>query len=106
MLATAPEASWRDPAQALQLARMAFAHVSADPTGFEIQAAAYADAGHFKRAVHIERRALAQAHALIWALAPLQQHLARYRAHGTWFGNLLTQGMPPAVAGRAAPAAS
>ncbi len=106
MLATAPEASWRDPARALQLERMAFDHVGADPTGSEIRAAAYADEGHFKRAVHAERRALAQAHALGWALAPLRKRLARYRAHRDWFGNLLTARIPPAVAGRGAPAAS
>lgn len=95
LLAAAPQAGLRDPAQALRLESEAFAHVAVDPTGYEIRAAAFAAEGHFKRAVSAERQAIAHARALGWTLAPLQGRLARYRAGKPWFGNLLNFGEPP-----------
>ena len=94
LLAAAPQSGLRDPARALRLEREAFEHVGVDPTGYEIRAAAYAAEGHFKRAVRLERRAIAHARALGWSLAPLQARLRRYRAGKPWFGNLLNFGVP------------
>lgn len=94
MLAAAPQARFRDPARALRLEQKAFAHVDVDPTGYEIRAAAEAAEGHFKRAVSAERRAIAHARRLGWALAPLKSRLARYRAGKPWFGNLLNDTVP------------
>ena len=107
LFAASPEARYRDPARALRLEKEAFAHPTVDPTGYEIRAAAYAAEDHFARAVHAERRAIAQAHGLGWSLAPLRARLARYRAGKPWFGNLINYGttvterpIPPCAAGK------
>ncbi len=107
LLAAAPEARDRDPARALRLEKEAFAHPAADPTGYEIRAAAYAAEGHFAHAVDAEQEAIAQARRLGWSLAPLQTRLARYRAGKPWFGNLINLGtpiserpIPPCAAGK------
>lgn len=94
LLATSPQAGTRDPARALHLEKKAFEHLSVDPTGYEIRAAAYAAEGRFARAAKAERTAIKRARALRWNLSPLERRLALYRSNKPWYGNLLIQASP------------
>lgn len=107
LLAASPQPAIRDPQRALLLEKQADEDsLGVDPTGVEIRAAALAAAGHFMRAVKDERRAIERARRLRWNLAPLQQRLARYQAHQSWYGNLLSYGVTsPAGTARGAQAA-
>lgn len=88
ILAATPQASLRDPARALSLLKDVH-DVDADPTPFDIQAAAQAAAGDLSDAVRSEQTALARARELGWDLAPLEQRLSVYQSGKPWYGSLL-----------------
>jgi TonB family protein len=91
LLAAAPEADMRDPKRALTLLDQVHAAVSADPTSYEIRAAAQAASGSPADAAASEREAIARAKRLQWSLTPLNERLARYESRQAWYGNLLEQ---------------
>jgi tetratricopeptide (TPR) repeat protein len=63
ILATDPDPSVRDGTQALAVAEKLAAVAPDDPASFDALAAAYAESGHFDRAVEAEKRALQLAQA-------------------------------------------
>lgn len=89
LLAASPDASVRDPSRARALSEEAFANLEDDPTGFEIRAAAEANAGNFGPAADTQQKAIERASHLGWNLAPLKERLARYQSQQSWDGDLL-----------------
>ncbi len=82
ILATHPEATQRDPQQAVAWAELAWQVTrQQDPQVADVLAAAYAAAGQFERAVPIAEQALqlANSRKLDELAAQVRQHLALYR---------------------------
>ena len=88
VLAATSEASLRDPSRALDLLKRV-QDVDADPTPYDIQAAAEAAQGDFSHAVRTEQSAISRATKLGWDLTPLQQRLSLYQSGKPWYGSLL-----------------
>jgi TonB family protein len=89
LLATAPDASMRDPQRAMQLMADVMPLVNYDPVPHEVRAAAQAWIGDFEDAVRHQKTALSRARKLGWDVAPLEARLAGYQAKKTWSGNLI-----------------
>jgi TPR repeat protein len=89
LLATAPEASMRDPQRALQLIDDVLPIVKRDPVPHEVRAAAVAWIGDFDEAVKYQKTALSRAKRLGWDVSPLEARLAVYQAKKPWTGNLI-----------------
>ncbi len=58
ILATCPEAQYRDGVQALELAKQLLATNAEDPTNLDNLAAAYAELGQFSQAIEVQQKAL------------------------------------------------
>lgn len=89
LLATSPDATRRDPARAAILIDLDKADFAADPTAYEILAAAAAQQGNFADARSLQERAIRAAAKYQWNLVPLKDRLAKYLARTAWTGNLL-----------------
>lgn len=88
LLATAPDAAIRDPAQALLLIEQAGYDYGMNPTWSEIKAAALAQAGDFETAQKEQEKAVRLAKKLGWKTAPQESRLADYAAGKAWTGDL------------------
>lgn len=88
ILAATPQASLRDPARALDLLKNVH-DVDADPTPFDVWAAAQAAAGDLSDAVRSEQAAISRGGQLGWDLSSLEQRLSAYQSGKAWYGSLL-----------------
>ena len=86
ILASSPDADLRDPSRALEMADETGHEYHADPSLWEIIAAANAFKGDFKEAIHAETRALGLAKRLGRDLTALQQRESSYLAGTPWTG--------------------
>lgn len=77
MHAAIHDASLRDPARALELAKSRYKDYPDQVTGFETMAAAYT-AGGCNNAVKFQKKALKEARKLDWNLASLNERLNTY----------------------------
>jgi uncharacterized protein len=89
MLAANPSPDIRNPARALALTDDLEHDYKADPSLWDIRAAANASRGDYRAAVKAETKAIDEAGRLGWDLASLQQRQAIYASQKTWSGNLL-----------------
>jgi uncharacterized protein len=89
LLASNPSPDIRNPARALALTDDLEHDYKADPTLWDIKAAANASRGDYRAAVKAEAKAIEEAGRLGWDLTPLQQRQAIYTSQKPWTGNLL-----------------
>jgi TPR repeat protein len=90
ILATADDATRRNPKRALELLATMEDEFEFDPTFFEIRAAADALLGDFEAAKKDQKLAMKRARKYGWNIDDLQARLARYEALKTWSGNLFS----------------
>jgi TonB family protein len=90
ILATADDATRRNPKRALELLATMESEFEFDPTFFEIRAAADALLGDFEAAQKDQKLAMKRARKYGWNIDDLQARLARYEALKTWSGNLFS----------------
>ncbi len=89
LLATAPDATLRDPQRSLTLIDAFLAKGQADPRAFEVRAAALAALGRFPEAIKEEQTSIKLARAAEWDTGPLSERLASYQASRPWSGELI-----------------
>ncbi len=90
LLATNPQPGVHDPARALALTDSIMKPLHDDPTVWEVHAAANAARGNYHDAVKDQARAIKEATALGWDLAPLHERQELYSSNQPWSGNLLS----------------
>lgn len=89
ILAASSDAKIRNPKQALELLKKIETGDHDEPTTREIRAAAFANSGDFKGAVHWQKAALKRAKSLGLDTLPLEQRLETYNAQQPWYGSLV-----------------
>jgi uncharacterized protein len=86
LLATSPYDQVADPTKALSLlSNIEWLEIEDDVTKREIQAAAYAALGDFRKAVDYQERALDEAKDLGFDVTELKTHLDQYKQNKKWF---------------------
>ncbi len=84
-LAACPDASYRNGAKAVDMAKKAV-EINSEPNFLDTLAAAYAEANNFEDAITTQKRAIALSYAegKTEALAEYTEHLKSYEAHKPW----------------------
>jgi TonB family protein len=85
-LATGPEVTTANMAEAVSLSAEALKRSPRDPAALEAHAAALATAGRFDEAIKHQQSALRAAESRGWALEPMQRRLTAYQRREPWRG--------------------
>jgi TPR repeat protein len=88
LLAAGVDPGSRDPQRSLGMLKEVMGEMDADPTAFEIRAAAQAMLGNFVEAQKDQQKALRMARKLGWETASQQTRLTTYEKKAAWSGDL------------------
>jgi TPR repeat protein len=88
LLAAGADPGSRDPQRSLVMLKEVMSEMDADPTAFEIRAAAQAMLGNFVEAQKDQQKALRMVRKLGWETASQQTRLTTYEKRAAWSGDL------------------